>query len=120
MPETTKLDLFKPQQPIIPGVLPAAPIGEEETLNPDSALSGLAKAKFLAPLLWVTVTIAGIAASGAAMLWLNRKAEPAPASVVVPTTDLSPPGTAATKATRNLPIGPGPIATASELAKSWS
>lgn len=114
------MDFFKPQQPRIPGVLPSAPPEEEKAPSENVVGRGLEKAKVLAPLLWVALTVAGIAASGAAMLWLTQKRAQEVTPAASPKVDLDVPGAKSTKAADHLPIAPGPIATADDLSKPWS
>jgi hypothetical protein len=119
MPDEKKFDPFKPQQPSIPGVLPASANPKPEETPPE--LPGPPPEK--SPLLIPMLAAAGLGAI--IIIWglihLSRgfspKSMPASADsggapAVAPVGDANPKGT--------LPVGPGPVATADELAQPWS
>lgn len=126
MPTGTKVDPFRPQQPQIPGVPakkqegPAAPLPR--------ANNTLAAGRSAAPALWppsfwpVWLRLGLVALVVLAVVWIGwrvrsssrRLAEPpatAPASAERPLHYVPP---------KALPLGPGEIGNASELAKPWS
>jgi hypothetical protein len=119
--EPSKIDLFHPQQPHIPGV--TSPDAQDHDSSAAAISAQLEKVKFLVLLIWVTLTVGGIALSGGAMFWFSQKRAARPVAttpVVAPTVDLSVPKLETTKPDGHLPIGPGIVATAAELAKPWS
>ena len=122
MPDEPKLDPFKPQQPSIPGVAPrtataapepspaptpaAASPGAPRKAQPKFAIMAVAGAVVL--ILLIGLIFAGRGAS--------RKA--APVSAAPPPPAAAP--AAEVKIAPSEPVGPGVIATTSELAQPWS
>ncbi len=106
MPDEKKLDPFKPEQPHIPGV--PTHEGQEEP--------GARR-------VWVPLVVASvlIVSTGAFFLH-NRLSFPKPAQASATPAAVTPPSPAApvSKAAKDLPVGPGEVATADELAKAWS
>src|ERR1700676_2921364 len=76
MPDETKVDLFHPQQPRIPGVSEVKPdpaILSEGPPEPGLPSPALERVRTLVPLLWFLLTVAGIATTGAGLLlWSKR------------------------------------------------
>jgi hypothetical protein len=122
MPTETKVNPFKPPQPQIPGV------PGEEAAKKDSAAGPPNVAPVAPPVqpgsrqippLWVGLATGFVVVVIAAAWWTHKssgKRTDAPAPVpetATVTTEL-------TKPRETLPMGPGPIATAGELAKPWS
>ncbi len=126
MPTEAKVDPFKPKQPEIPGVPANAgekkptvsrPAGAEPSSVPSSAIS------LWPPSVWPVGLRIGVAAAAVviilALAWRARvssarPAEPEASAPVAPVAVLP------AQPAQALPIGPGEIATASELAKPWS
>jgi hypothetical protein len=124
MPSEIKIDLFKPQQPRIPGVADHKP--EISPLpaqlpQPNLPAPGLVWLKALVPLMWLLLALAGIVTIGAGMLLWGRKAANKTVTAAE-TIELTPSGSPAPppKSADSLSVGPGPIATTQELAKAWS
>jgi hypothetical protein len=120
MPDEKKVDPFKPQQPTIPGVSPsdgkpkpAAPPPPEFSAAPQQKPSppikfiaiagGTALVIFVGLLFWIRSSLPKPAAA---------PADDASASTAAPAV--------APKPAASLLTGPGPIATAEELSKTWS
>jgi hypothetical protein len=124
MPEQIKLDLFKPQQPRIPGVVHAVltPTSiPEESVGPRFARQALERVRLLIPLLWVPLTIAVILATGAGLLLWGGKNSHKLGSASQPIgATLLPPVATAPKNPGGLPVAPGVVATTEELEKPWS
>lgn len=123
MPDEKKLDPFSPLQPHIPGVpasqRQAAPAGGPAPSN--SSIPGQDEAK--ARGLWVSLVVASVLIIIIAAFLVSRlslrgsdQSNASTTSATNPSLDaLSPPSPA-----DNLPVGPGVVATADELAKTWS
>lgn len=126
MPTETKLDPFKPQQPSIPGVAARTENAKPETAEGSPASAAPAAA---APpvshaaqpkIIWIVTGVAAVVfISGALFIWGKiSSSKPAPISA-----DTSAPKNAAAAPVQTQPsepIGPGEIATVSELAKPWA
>lgn len=122
MADEKKIDPFKPNQPTIPGVSPAAAkspgadaaAGTSErpqTAKPNPYAKGLPTWLVLALVSVLFVIIVG--------LWWTRRV---PAEIVAPaaaanTADVD---AAPAKPAETLPVGPGEVATTDELAKPWA
>lgn len=118
MPVETKIDPFRPQQPQIPGV-PADAVGKKEPATPVSARSAPPQRPREIPPLWIGLAAGFVALVLGATWWAHRVSTlntSAPTSVA----DTAPAAPEPVKPQQALPIGPGPIASASELAKPWS
>lgn len=103
MPDEKKLDPFKPQQPVIPGV----PIAKS------SKKAGL-RSRFL----WPGVAAGAVIVIGASIAWWHSSsAKQAPPPEVEAPADPVP---MKTRPVERLPIAPGEIATTKELSKAWS
>ena len=126
MPTDTKADPFKPQEPQIPGVPPKA--------QPSKSVAGVPAAKAAStvvsrtfrlwpPSRWPNWLRIGLAAAAfmaiAGIGWRVRisSSKPAEAPASIPAGTVEP---ATLNAVRSLPVAPGEIATARELAKPWS
>jgi len=124
MPVDNKLDPFKPQQPQIPGV--PAKAKAATSVAPAQAVSEAPRARVdwlwppsLWPMWFRIVLGVGAAIVIAAVVWRARvsSATPAEAPVQVEATHVE------AKPARHaeaLPVGPGEIGTARELAAAWS
>ncbi len=122
MPDGKKIDPFKPQQPSIPGVVPAAPKDAPgEAPPPELPEAPPDKSPVFIPM----IAAAGLGAliMIAVLIHWGRSFS---AHAVPPAVDSSaaPAASAArpveAKPASNLPMGPGVIATADELPKTWS
>jgi len=121
MPDEKKLDPFKPQQPVIPGVAPrvevakpATPPEAQHTAPPtQSASQPQAKLIAVAAAAAVLILLVGLIYWGRSSLH-----KPAPVSAdtsATPTAPVAPPKAAPTE-----PVGPGVIGTVDEFTKPWS
>jgi hypothetical protein len=120
MPDEKRVDPFKPQQPTIPGVSPGDGNAKPEA-PPPPEFPGAPQEK--APLPIKQIAIAGVGALIiiAGLLYWSRSSSPKPMPA---SGDAAGGSTAAPadapKPARSLPVGPGPVATTDELAKTWS
>jgi hypothetical protein len=119
MPTEPKLDLFRPETPRIPGVMPGQAMSDRESANTGRFGDLLSKTGKLLPVLWVVLTIGAMLATGMGLLWLSRRA-PAPAPAVTGVTDLPSSRGEVGKPTEAGPIAPGEIGTTKEFARTWS
>lgn len=112
---------FKPADPSIPGVSTKAeakdPDEVRETQIPASARLSLPKM----PPLWVILSATGVAAICLIAVWWMRSTSASEKSAASDTTvAMTPANSDPAKPPEKLPVGPGEIATTSELAKDWS
>jgi len=129
MPDEKKLDPFKPIQPNIPGVEPGAAKSPPAKPQPPPAPVAARAVRAPAPppqssspvLVWIAGAVVVLFIVGGALLfWLramSHKAsqpatEPSAAGTLLPEEPAKP--------TENLPVGPGPVANAGDLQKTWS
>lgn len=116
----TKLDPFKPQQPIIPGVPPkveSADTGRQRSPgHPGSKLPGAAWASFHS--VWLGIGVFVIVAIVAIAWWVHTSTKKQSIEPQTSQELASPPQVL--KAAKKLPVGPGEIAHGTELAKTWS
>ena len=121
-------DPFKPQDPTIPGVTgnPARvkPAPEPPApLNPGHHASH-ARAAFAVPRLWLTVGLIVLAVVVVGFLWHSHStAAKESNNSLEPTVSTSAPAPARAPAPdpeKSVRLGPGPVATAAELAKPWA
>jgi hypothetical protein len=126
MPADRKVDPFKPQQPQIPGV-PAKPMaGEGAPHSAKGTQPATGRSRSFAPWppsLWPAWLRIGLAAAVVivivALAWRAHVSSATPSGPPVSAAvAVAPP--VAVKPVKTLPIGPGEIATAGELAKPWS
>jgi hypothetical protein len=120
MPDEKKLDPFKPQQPRIPGVSesaktvskPPAPPKPKLPTAPQKPADGL-------PAMWIAfIVVACLVCVGLAW-WSHRSI--AKDTVAIQTTEAAAPAQPdAPKLADKLPVGPGEIATTTEMEKVWS
>jgi hypothetical protein len=126
MPTETKVDPFKPQQPSIPGVAekpagpkPEAAEGFSENAAPAAAAGPVSHAA-QPKIIWMVVgTAAVVFLLGGLFIFgkiSSSKRAPAAAETSAPTPAAAP----AVQAQPSEPVGPGEIATVSELAKPWA
>ena len=121
MTDEKKADPFKPQQPSIPGVLPSEGKAKPE---PPASLEHSVVPEQKAP---PPVKLIAIAAVGAliilvGLVYWSRSSTPKPTVASADSTTTAAPAAPA-PAPKSAPsplIGPGPVATTQELAKTWS
>lgn len=120
MPSTTKIDPFKPQQPTIPGVPSKVEktddVSQGSGNHRDSTLPRASSAS--SNLQWLGVAAVVVLAVAAIAWWTHtsskqERAESRTAEEIAPTIP-------AAKPAKTLPVAPGEIAHAGELAKTWS
>jgi hypothetical protein len=126
--EPKHLDPFKPQEPTIPGVtgnparIKAAP-EPPRALNP-SYQNRPAPNPLLNPGVLIATGAAVVVLIGIISLWHSHSTSAksqAPLAEVEPSLPVSLPATApAEEPAKSVAIGPGPVATAAELAKPWA
>jgi hypothetical protein len=128
MPVDQKIDPFKPQAPTIPGV-PAGSAKSEKAAPQQPAVPRVPSAAQQpaaqdgrAKMIGIGVGVAIVLLAGVALL---RTGHNSPAnSILHPSADdsasTSEAAPAKTEPTQKLMVGPGPVATAAELAKPWS
>ncbi|HEY4708587.1 MAG TPA: hypothetical protein VIH46_00305 [Candidatus Acidoferrales bacterium] len=114
-----KVDPFKPQQPIIPGVsssdAKAKPEPPASSPDPGAPQQGTPL-----PINLIAVAVGALIILVAVVFW-SRSSNPKPALASADSTGSAPSEPAATiKSAPSLPTGPGPVATTEELAKPWS
>ena len=121
MQDEKKVDPFKPQQPSIPGVLPSE--GKAKPEPPPPLEHSVAPEQKAPP----PVKLIAIAAVGAliilvGLVYWSRSSTPKPTVASADSTTTAAPAAPA-PAPKSAPsplIGPGPVATTQELAKTWS
>lgn len=118
MPDEKKLDPFKPQQPRIPGISESAQAAQNHA-PPSSAIPSKPDTHDGLPTVWVAlIVLACFLCVGVA--WRSHRSfakEPAmPAKIEVPAAVVEPKPEPVAK----LPVGPGEIATTTQLERVWS
>lgn len=130
MPETKKIDPFKPVQPSIPGVPARLPAATEVKAAADAKTAALhppiskfqpaAPKKSIPTGMWVVIGLMIVVALGGKLLvgsfgsaTQSQSSEPSAVSQPDPITPVAKPA-------EDLPLAPGVIATTSELATPWS
>ena len=131
MTENKIVDPFKPAQPRIPGVSwpgenAKAPEVRADEMNPaprvaapapDADHDSLGQGKFV----WAGLTLATALITAFLLFGLNRKTTtPVTVQAEVAGPPTPAPSSQPKPVNTNLPVGPGPIATPAQLAKSWS
>ena len=126
--EPKHLDPFKPQEPTIPGVtgnparVKAAP-EPPRALNP-SYQNRPAPNPMLNPGVLIAIGAAVVVLIAVIFFWHSHSTSaktPVPLAEVEPSLPVPLPATApAAEPAKNTPVGPGPVATAAELAKPWA
>jgi hypothetical protein len=133
MPENKTVDPFKPVQPQIPGVSssddkPRQPEPSHEPVDapgimgpPPNAPAELPEMK----LVWVGITLLGALATIFLLFGRAQKAAPQASAAAAPISASARPASVpllpdAAPIDKTLPIAPGMVATASQLAKPWS
>jgi len=118
MPDEKKLDPFKPQQPVIPGVAPRAEAAKPATppeaqhIAPPTQRASQAQTKLIA----VAAAAAVLILLVGLIYWGRNKPAPVSADTsATPTAPVAPPKAAPTE-----PVGPGAIGTVDEFSKPWS
>ncbi len=123
MPDEKKFDPFKPQQPRIPGVPASEGQGNPASPLPPSSPSVPGQRISEARRLWVPLVVASVVIIIIGAFLRSRisfskpdKASASSAAVTAPSSDAVP----ASNPAENLPVAPGKVATAGELASAWS
>jgi hypothetical protein len=126
MPADRKVDPFKPQEPQIPGVpeKPQAGGGAPDLVQSNQPATGRSPSFApWPPSLWPVWLRIGLAAAVVIMIvalaWRARVSSATPSGPPV-SASVAVASPVAVKPVNTLPVGPGDIATASELAKPWS
>src|ERR1700722_3055184 len=119
MPEEKKFDPFKPPQPSIPGVSQTKVIKPPETSQEPAAFPG-PEATVVPQLLWVALAALVALIVAATLFYSSRgtSAKETPPASAVDAQPASAPDLP--KQTETWPLGPGPVATAQEMASTWS
>jgi hypothetical protein len=114
MPDEKKLDPFKPLEPTIPGVSPAA---KKPVTTPEAP----AGKHFAIPsLAWIVTAAVGVVIIAVGLaLYLSRGGSEPRVSHAAPLA-AAPVVAKPAKPTQTLPVGPGVIATTQELQQTWS
>jgi hypothetical protein len=118
MPDEKRTDPFKPIQPSIPGVQ----LGVEAN-TPAGRLSASIRAQATASRLLIWVVAAALVVcigGGAFFLWQRGSSLQADRPTTQPIQTAPPAALEAEKPAPNVPVGPGPVATTEELAKTWA
>jgi hypothetical protein len=121
MPDEKKIDPFKPAQPTIPGVPRGA--GEAESVAPEPPPKPYTSepASTRAPLPWRTVAIVVAIVTIGGLVYWARGSSSKPSLPSREAVAATPPSRAeAPKSDQKLPVGPGLVATTSELRRAWS
>ncbi len=119
MTDEKKIDPFKPQQPIIPGVSPGDAKAKAEPAASAPAPSAL-KEKAPLPINLIAIAVGALVILVGLVFW-SRSSNPKRAQASADSTAAAPSAPAAApKSAPSAPIGPGPVATTQELAKPWS
>jgi hypothetical protein len=123
MPEEKKVDPFKPQQPRIPGVSdqpkPAPKPAPPKHLSTKSGSSANPEKSEGMPIMWVAFIVLALVICIGAAWWTHRsfaKESETVAKVDAPAVVVE----EKPKASEKLPMGPGEIATTTQLEKVWS
>jgi hypothetical protein len=124
MPTETKADPFKPKQPAIPGV-PAGVVRETPRAPQQTAAEApsVLSPPFWPPSawpVWLRIALASVVVVVVLGLAWRARVSSAKSSEAPTSVPAGPVATAPAKPTKTLPVGPGEIATAGELAKPWS
>jgi hypothetical protein len=120
VPDEKKVDPFKPQQPSIPGVSPGEGKAKPEAPpTPESHVAPQQEKPHPTKLIAI-LGVCALVIFVSLLFWIRsslQKPMPAPADAA----GASPAAPSVVpKPAASLPVGPGPVATADELAKTWS
>ena len=126
--EPKKQDPFKPQEPNIPGVTgnPARSKPSSEQPRPIAlqTRNSAGGANKIPAQKWLAIAAIAIGLVSLGLFWWKRsstsreaQAVPAAAAAAAPVIDHPP---VAAQSSPSVPVGPGPVATTAELAKTWS
>jgi len=121
MAEEKKIDPFKPAQPQIPGVPPAAPKTKPAAPAPRPQASFSEPPAAPKPIPWPAVAaVVAVLTVGGLLYWAHTPSAKSD-KVSSDAAEASQPGVEEPrKPAEKLLVGPGPIATTDELAKPWS
>lgn len=118
MPDVKTTDPFKPRQPSIPGVPAGAATHADAGPASTSSLRRDTASQYL---VWVVAgALAVCVGGGAFFLWQRDSSSRADRPVAEPVAAVPPIAAKPLKPAQNLPVGPGPVATTAELAKTWA
>lgn len=121
MPDEKKLDPFKPVQPSIPGVAAGAVKSAAAQPRPASYAPAPRRESSSPVLVWIAAAaVVLFIVGGTLFFWLRGLSPKASQTAAEPAAASSPVAEEPSKHTENLAVGPGPVATAEELAKTWS
>ncbi|HEY6904876.1 MAG TPA: hypothetical protein VI216_11255 [Candidatus Acidoferrales bacterium] len=116
MPDEKKLDPFKPPEPNIPGVPPAA----KKSVTATGPQIGKSKLSAIPPLAWIIVAAAGVVIIGVGLAFHLIHAGSGETTVSHAAPLAVPSVAKPAKPKQALPVGPGVIATTQELKQTWS
>jgi len=119
MPDEKKVDPFKPQQPTIPGVSPSDGKPKPEA-PPPAEFSVAPQQKASPPIKFIAIAGGSALVIFVCVLFWVRSSLPKPAAAPADTASASAAPAVAPRPAASLLTGPGPIATAEDLSKSWS
>lgn len=114
--EKKKLDPFKPPEPNIPGVPPAAQKG----VTASGSQIGKSKLSAIPPIAWIIIAVAGLVIIGGGLALHLIRAGSGEATVSHAAPLAAPPAAKPTKPQHIVPVGPGVIASTQELKQTWS
>jgi hypothetical protein len=120
MPDEKKLDPFKPVQPAIPGVAPSAPKSAPAQQPPPAYAPAPPRESSSQALIWIAVAAVAVFIVGGALLFWLRGSSPRASQSTAESAAAAAPLAQPPKPAENLPIGPGPVATTEELARTWA
>jgi hypothetical protein len=124
VPETKKVDPFKPAQPSIPGVPAPAPVAADvkhsEPHAPGAEFQPVPRKRSIPAAVWTVLGLLIVVVLGGGLLhWsfgAGPKAQPDEPAASAQPDPLAP----SPKPAENLPLAPGVIGTTKELAKPWA
>jgi hypothetical protein len=117
MSDEKRTNPFKPIQPSIPGVQ----LSIEAKTPADGPALTAASAAASRLLIWILAAALAVCIGGGAFfLWQRGSSSQADRPSAPPTQPAPPAAAEAEKPALNLPVGPGPVATTEELAKTWA
>ena len=115
-----KVDPFKPQQPTIPGVSPSNVKAKTETpVPPENENSDTPQEKAPPPIKLIAIAAVAAVILLALLIHWVRSSTPKPVDTSADSTK-SASAVPAARSAPSLPVGPGIVATAEEMAKPWS
>jgi hypothetical protein len=120
MPDEKKIDPFKPQQPSIPGVSRSEANAKPEA-PPVPEFPGAPPQESGLPIKIISIAVVAVLVILAGLVYQLRSSSRKPVTISADTAGAPVAAPAvAPKPAGTLPVGPGPIATTTELTKAWS